>query len=147
MTAVWYISARATREYLALTGRPDDDGGPEWQRAESEIQEIARRATVTQRGHPGSGDLVAYRGPKPLRLGFVVSTTPRKEGPLPQLVSVNAGNAVARYREARPRPGNQRSVPRGNNEKPFGFNGASSEVPGTVQRPAPPEQDESEDEP
>lgn len=95
---VWYISARAVREYLAIVGRPDDDGGPEWSRAENELQAMGQKALgggQLRKLVPGT-TLLRYRGPKPLRLGLLVSEEPRAEGPLPQLVSVNAGHAVAR---------------------------------------------------
>lgn len=97
MIGPWYISARAVREYLSIVGRPDDDGGPQWAIATEELQEMARYALGgSQLRKPVRGhlDLLVYRGPKPLRLGLVVSEAKRPEGPLNQLVSVNVGHAV-----------------------------------------------------
>ena len=96
---IWYLSARAIREYLAMVGRRDDDGGPEWARAEAELHEWSHRVTATQPGTPtrsGDGSLVQYRGPRPLRAQLIVSRARREEGPLDQLVSVRPGSAAQR---------------------------------------------------
>lgn len=85
----WYIAARAVRDYLALRGRPAVDDGPEWERAERELIEIAA-ATVASGRQPRAMESGAlrFRGPQPLRLGLVVVPAPRIEGDLPQLVRV-----------------------------------------------------------
>lgn len=100
-TCPWYISARAVREYLELTGRPAATDGPEWDRAERELMELAEKCAELERlgikqpqpvaSSPG---LVRYRGPRPLRLNLVVSTAQRPEGGLPQLVNV-VGSAAS----------------------------------------------------
>ena len=88
----WYFSATATREYLAIAGLPDDDGGPNWLRAEKELG--AHTAIAREAGHNDTG-LIYRTGrvkvgdrPKSTRLEFVVRHTPREEGDLPQLVRV-----------------------------------------------------------
>lgn len=99
----WYLSARAVREYLALMRRKDDDGGPEWSRAEDELRAMAENCLERERTgirlprpHRGKPDLIVYRGPSPLRLQLIVSTTKRPEGDLPQLVSVSIGHDTRR---------------------------------------------------
>lgn len=95
MSCPWYISARAVREYLALTGQPPVTDGPAWDRAERELMAMAEvvarqeqdgvKAPRPVLGHP---DLVQYRGGRPLRPNLIVSRAARPEGELPQLVSV-----------------------------------------------------------
>lgn len=87
MTPRWYLSAKAIREYLAIVGRADDDGGPEWGRAERELARICAAAHLV--GETASG-LQRWRGGRPLRLQLIVSTAHRPEGDLPQLVSVRS---------------------------------------------------------
>jgi phage terminase large subunit-like protein len=85
----WYISARAVREYAALTGLGDADDESVFAAAEEELIAIAEE-TVASGRRPRrlrTGALV-YRGPRPRRLRLVVVTEPRPEGPLPQLVRV-----------------------------------------------------------
>ncbi len=94
----WYITAHAVRRYLAIVGRADDDG-PEFDRAEEELMQVAID-TVGSGRQPrrlGSG-LLQYRGPKPRRLMMVVSDAERPEGPLPQLVDVGLAHAGMRRR-------------------------------------------------
>lgn len=81
----WYLSAKAIREYLGIVGRPDDDGGPEWARAERELAGLCDQAHPV--GETRSG-MQRWRTPSPLRLQLIVSTEPRREGPQPQLVGV-----------------------------------------------------------
>ncbi|MFN7132394.1 MAG: hypothetical protein ACK4N5_09935 [Myxococcales bacterium] len=90
----WYISARAVREYLALTQRSAPVGadgwieaGPGWSRAEGELVALAQTCAGKAPKVLRSG-LLQYRGPRPLRLQLIVSPAPRDEGALPQLVSV-----------------------------------------------------------
>lgn len=89
----WYLSAKAIREYLAIVGRTDDDGGPEWGRAERELAAICDAAHPV--GETASG-LQRWRGGRPLRLQLIVSTARMPEGELPQLVGVRANAVVAR---------------------------------------------------
>lgn len=85
----WYVSARAVREYLALTGRPPVDDGPVWDEAEDELIDIAERTVAAdRRPRVLRSGLVQYRGPRPLRLRLIVAPKPRAEGSLPQLVQV-----------------------------------------------------------
>lgn len=93
----WYLSAAAIREYLAIAGLPDDDGGPNWGRAERELgahAEAARQSgsnnhsLIFRTGRVRVGDRT-----KSTRLELFVRHTPREEGGLPQLVAVrNKGN-------------------------------------------------------
>lgn len=82
----WYLSAKAVREYLAILGRADDDGGPEWGRAERELAALCEAAHLVGTTR---GGLQRWRTGRPLRLTLVVSTSVRPEGPLPQLVGVS----------------------------------------------------------
>ncbi len=88
----WYLSAAAVKEYLALAGLRDDDGGPNWARAERELgahAEVAREAgennhsLIFRTGRVRVGDR-----PKSTRLEFYVRHTPRAEGDKAQLVAV-----------------------------------------------------------
>lgn len=92
----WYITANAVRHYLELLRRPDNE--QEFARAEKELMEIAAEAVEAdrlgiRRGKEVRPGLIQYRGPRPLRLGLRVSTVPRPEGPLPQLVDVTPSHA------------------------------------------------------
>jgi len=89
----WYLTARAVRQYLAICGWPDDDGGPIWGRAEGELAEHCATARHHRTQRNG---LEQYRtarvpvagGERRTRLDFLVSTAIRPEGPLPQLVEI-----------------------------------------------------------
>jgi hypothetical protein len=91
----WYISATAVHEYGALLRI---DTKIEWRfyRCEDELVAVARVATFEKICH---GGLSEYRGAVPVksrpllasrehRLVLLVSTDPRPEGNLPQLVHV-----------------------------------------------------------
>lgn len=87
----WYLSAAAVKEYLALMGL-DDDGGPNWLRAERELGahiESARQVALNEKsvifrtGRVRVGD-----GTKSTRLEFYVRHCPRTEGDKAQLVAV-----------------------------------------------------------
>lgn len=88
----WYFSATATREYLALAGLADDDGGPNWLRAEREMGAHAATAREAQANDTGliyrTGRVRVGDRTKSARLEFTVRHTPRVEGDLPQLVRV-----------------------------------------------------------
>lgn len=85
----WYISARAVREYLQVTGRPPVEEGPVWDTAEDELIDIATRTVDSDRAvRRLESGLDQYRGPGPRRLRLIVAPDPRTEGSLPQLVSV-----------------------------------------------------------
>lgn len=97
----WYLSAAAMREYLAIAGLVDDDGGPQWARGERELGAhiaIAREvgcndnSIIYRTGRVRCGDALIS-----VRLEFYVRHTPQRHGPLPQLVSVrNKGNTRGR---------------------------------------------------
>lgn len=92
----WYISAKAVKDYLAITGRPDDDGGPEWERAEKELVSIARQLIADGKlGKPQRSGAVEYRGRKPMRLRIIVSFERRAEGDKPQMIAVRAAHQQA----------------------------------------------------
>lgn len=88
----WYLSAAAIRQYLEVMRRADDDGGPEWGRAEQELAALADSAhqVLQPDGTPAltRGGHQRWRTGRPLRLQMIVSTSERVEGDLPQLVSV-----------------------------------------------------------
>lgn len=89
MKARWYLSAKAVREYLKLVGRVDDDGGPEWARAERELAKLCAGAHLLER--PSRSGHQQWRTGRPLRLTLIVSTEKREEGPLDQLVGIVGG--------------------------------------------------------
>lgn len=90
----WYLSAAATREWLRITGRSDDDGGDNWQAAEHELGQLSltarRNDAATAKQHSGTQVLI---GTVQTPLGRVrvecyVRPAARAEGNLPQLVRV-----------------------------------------------------------
>ena len=85
----WYLSARAVREYgrLARLDTSTDDG---FDRAAMSLQEYVAQAHHVRDQDNG---LQLWRGPRPLRLRLLVSTARRREGPLPQLVTVLPASA------------------------------------------------------
>lgn len=85
----WYLSARAVREYgrLARLDTSTDDG---FDRAAMALQEYVAQAHHVRDQDNG---LQLWRGPRPLRLRLLVSTATRREGPLPQLVTVLPASA------------------------------------------------------
>ena len=97
MTGPWYISVRAVRDYLAIQRCPDVTDGPVFERAEEElIAMTTETATSGREPRPMESGAMIYKGPRPLRLRFVVVSAPREEGDRPQLVNVwPAGGAEA----------------------------------------------------
>lgn len=87
----WYLSAAAVRQWLAITGQPDDDGGPIWGAAEQSLADLCDQARDTGRTTESGASIyrvaARIRGRK-TRLELTVQTTQRPEGPLPQLVRV-----------------------------------------------------------
>ena len=97
MKGPWYITVRAVRDYLAIQHRPDVTEGPIFERATAELIGMATETAGSSREVKlmQSGALL-YKGPRPLRLRFVVTPAPRQEGDAPQLVNVwPAGGAEA----------------------------------------------------
>jgi len=94
----WYLSAAAIRHYLALAEITDDDGGPQWAAAERAVATICADAHLVrddpaaQRQSWRSAGKVEVGGRK-IRLDLVVSTAPRREGPLPQLIAITNKDA------------------------------------------------------
>ena len=85
----WYITATAVRDYLSITRQPTVDDGPIFDAAEAELIEqaiaIVKAGKVPQQFDSGA---LQFRGGRPLRLRYIVTPAPRKEGDLPQLVRV-----------------------------------------------------------
>lgn len=84
----WYISAQAVRDLLGIKGLRVADDGPEFDRAELELIELAERVVADRKEPKPMGGLLMYRGPRPLRLRLIVSESERAEGSHPQLVGV-----------------------------------------------------------
>lgn len=83
----WYITMQAVESYLRILGWPEDDD--HWLRAEAQLVQMARETVASGREpRPTASGILRYRGPRPRRLGLVVSTAPHPDGPLPQLVDV-----------------------------------------------------------
>lgn len=91
-TPRWYLSAAAVREYLAIAGYVDDDGGPAWGRAERELAEHGAVAHLVSEDHARQRQLWrtgrVQVGQRRTRLELTVSTTPRPEGDFDQLIHV-----------------------------------------------------------
>lgn len=96
MRIPWYISASAVRDYLRIRRRPVVDDGPEWDRAERELIDLAidavRREQIGQSTPKKTrldDEAKIYRATNSQgKLQFVVSEHRRSEGNLPQLVAV-----------------------------------------------------------
>lgn len=100
----WYITQKALEDYIDIIGGVDSPAT--LRRAEEALLDMAQDAVDSDRvpGETESG-LLRYRGPAPYRLTLVVSTVPRKEGSLPQLVGVTCDpRAQRRIREDLGRP-------------------------------------------
>ena len=97
MRGPWYISVSAVRDYLWLLGRPDATDGPDFDRAENELIEIA--TARAQNGTPPKqmdNGLLQYRlGRAHGRMALIVGPGERSK---PALVAVESGNAGGRGR-------------------------------------------------
>jgi hypothetical protein len=80
------MSARAIREFLALTNR-DAQNEEHFAAGEDELAAVCSGAHHVRNQDNG---LQLWRGPQPGRYRLLVSTSRRVEGDLPQLVSVLA---------------------------------------------------------
>lgn len=81
----WYVTLAACEAYQRLRGWPDND--EHFERAERELIELSAHASHREtRGH-----LQLWRSGRPLQLRWLVSTMPRPEGKLPQVVWVGRG--------------------------------------------------------
>lgn len=100
----WYITQKALEDYVDIIGGVDSPAN--LRRAEEALLDMAQDAVDSDRvpGETESG-LLRYRGPAPYRLTLVVSTVPRKEGSLPQLVGATCDpRAKRKIREALGQP-------------------------------------------
>lgn len=88
----WYISAAAVRQWMAISGRGGADDGPEFDAAAKELDALSLEARLAKDVGPNQHHqqwrvAATVRGRRS-RLELIVSTQPRPEGPLPQLVAV-----------------------------------------------------------
>lgn len=95
MLGRWYLSAAALREFMRIAGIVDDDGGPEWGRAEVLLGAHCQAARDTGRTTESGAQIwrtgkVKLGGRSGVRLELYVMTGARTEGSLPQLVRVRA---------------------------------------------------------
>jgi len=92
MRGPWYISVRAVRDYLALTGQPDVTQGPIFDRASEALIAMAETTIASGRQpvpiNTAGARALRYRGPSPQRYQLIVVPAPRAEGERPQLVRV-----------------------------------------------------------
>jgi len=80
----WYLSAAALRDYAHAAGLPLDDGGPLWAAAERALGALCAQARLISE----EGTRQLWRVPGGDRWELSISTAPRPEGPLPQLLRV-----------------------------------------------------------
>jgi hypothetical protein len=88
MKGPWYISVKAARDYIRIRRWADTEETIE--RATNDLIAIAREIAASgKRPEILDGGLIRYRtGRAHGRMGLVISTVPRHEGDLPQLVGV-----------------------------------------------------------
>lgn len=85
----WYISVAAVQGYLRATGKQPSTDGPDFERAELALIDIAREVVASgKEGKEMDSGVQQFRGPRPLRLRLRVSYERRGEGDLPQLIEV-----------------------------------------------------------
>ena len=89
---LWYISATAVKQYMAICGYEGSPDGPIFDRAAIELEDLCEQAKLARDIGPGQQSQLwrvkaTVRG-KRTRLELVVSVEQRKEGPLPQLIAV-----------------------------------------------------------
>lgn len=104
----WYITMKALEDYLLLRGiDPATCSDHTLNRVEAELIKMAQQ-TVDSPRRPSRtrNGLLAYRGPRPLRLTLIVSGAARP-GDLPQLVGVS-GNPEHLGKKPRSRPAAKR---------------------------------------
>lgn len=89
----WYLTAAAVRQYMLLRGDRGSDESPDFYAAEADLAAACAAARLVAdagaRGSPYQTWRVKWtlRGRR-TRLELTVSTRPRPEGPLPQLIAV-----------------------------------------------------------
>lgn len=95
---LWYISATAVKQYMAICGYEGSADGPIFDAAAIELERLCEQIYEARSGQPnvdiGPGQQsqiwrgkATVRGQR-TRLELVVSVEQRKEGPLPQLIAV-----------------------------------------------------------
>lgn len=88
MRGPWYITPQAVRDYLRIRGWLDNEIS--FETAQNDLIEIAREIVASgKEGTLTESGLLRYRtGRARGRMQLIVSTTPQREGELPQLVAV-----------------------------------------------------------
>lgn len=88
MLGPWYITPSAARDYMRIRGWQEDAAN--YEQAIGDLIKIAKEIVATGKaGTPtGSGHLSYRTGRAHGRMGLVVSSVPRVEGDLPQLIAV-----------------------------------------------------------
>lgn len=88
----WYITVAAVRQYMAICGYEGSTDGPVFDAAAIELEDICDRAKLTREVGDGQRSqtwrVKAKVRDKMTRLELTVATSPRPEGPLPQLIGV-----------------------------------------------------------
>lgn len=89
---LWYISATAVKQYMAICGYEGSPDGPIFDRAAIELERLCDESRLAVDIGPGQVSQLwrvkATVRSKRTRLELVVSVEHRKEGPLPQLIAV-----------------------------------------------------------
>lgn len=89
---LWYISAAAVKQYMAICGYEGSPDGPIFDAAAIELESLCEQAKLARDVGPGQQSQLwrvkaTVRGRR-TRLELVVSVEQRAEGPLPQLIAV-----------------------------------------------------------
>lgn len=89
---LWYISAAAVKQYMAIQGYHGSDDGPVFDRAAAELDALCAESRLAKDVGPGQDSQqwrvkATVRG-KRTRLELIVSLSHRPEGELPQLIAV-----------------------------------------------------------
>jgi hypothetical protein len=89
---LWYISAAAVKQYMAIQGYAGSPDGPIFDRAAIELEDLCEQSKlardVSDKSPYQQWRVKATVRGKRTRLELVVSVEQRKEGPLPQLIAV-----------------------------------------------------------
>lgn len=88
----WYITVAAVRDYMRIQGYAGSTDGPVFDRAAIELEDLCEQAKLAKDVGPDQQSQLwrvkATVRDKRTRLELVVSTEPRPEGPLPQLIAI-----------------------------------------------------------
>lgn len=89
---LWYISAAAVKQYMAIQGYQPDDDGPGFDHAAKELESLAAESRLAKdidnKSRTQQWRVKATVRGRRTRLELIVSVEQRKEGPLPQLIAV-----------------------------------------------------------